>query len=146
MYKKFYVDPIWQMFSVRAMIQVALSMKVNKGVAFVAVRGKRQEIAEIKYGIVNDMFQRESRGYGDRPSNYFGVAMEKLAVMMDTGTESGHIASADLKYGESSYRGGLMTVDDDYTIYTGFSGGTEDQDVEIAKVGMKMMLTKRSDE
>ena len=83
----------------------------------------------------------DSIGEGDPGTNYFGIAMEKLAVMMGTGYRSGHFKGT-LRRGESPYRGGLIRQDGDYMVYVGFSGGTEDHDVEIAEFGMNTMFPK----
>ena len=135
-----------QIGALTAMIFKAKSLGVNKGVAFVSVQEASTNIRSLQFAIVEKTFVRnppldDSIGEGDPGTNYFGIAMEKLAVMMGTGYRSGHFEGT-LRRGESPYRGGLIRQEGDYMVYVGFSGGTEDRDVEIAKFGMEMMFPK----
>ncbi|HCQ31664.1 TPA: hypothetical protein DIU27_04780 [Candidatus Collierbacteria bacterium] len=116
------------------MIQMAKTLGVKKGVAFVSIQKQGDETGFVRYRTINNTIQRCKRNPDDRATNYFGVAMEKLAIMMATGLKSGTFK--EVKVGETPYRGGLVLVSEKYTVYVGFSGGTEDQDVEIAEQGM----------
>ena len=78
------------------------------------------------------------RGVSDTGTNYFGVAFTKLAEMLSTAENSGW-ASRPTKVGETGYRGGLIFVDEEGSKCFAFSGGTEDQDVEIAKAGAAVL-------
>ncbi len=129
-----------QKFALAVMVKKAKAMGLEKGVAFVCVRERGEGMGKVYFFVVNDVFTREPdpKIVGDLGTNYFGIAMMKLAVMMSTNGYSG--VNVTIKGGESSYRGGLIRKDDDYTTYMGFSGGTEDQDVEIATSGMIMMF------
>ena len=130
-----------------AMESVAKNRGVERGVAFILVKPKHESSGEIRFRIVNKEMVREPLGREveavEAGTNYFGVAMTKLAVMMALDVDSGSVKS-HLKKGETPYRGGLIRFIQDYVIYVGFSGGTEDQDVEIAQAGMKMLLADAS--
>jgi hypothetical protein len=130
----------WRIYAVRAMLLHAKVMGLQKGVAFVCIQKNDGEMGKINYGVVNHTIKREpvDGKKGDIGTNYFGVVMSKLAVMMSLGLDSGMSHDA-LKYGEVPYRGGLVQEIGDFKVYVGFSGGTEDQDVAIAKSGMLMM-------
>jgi len=78
----------------------------------------------------------ESKGVDDTGASYAAVAWSKVAEMLDTGRNSGTTGRRKPKKGEFGYRGGLVEVVRGLKVYIAFSGGTEDQDVEIAKAGM----------
>ncbi|EKD52720.1 MAG: hypothetical protein ACD_61C00265G0006 [uncultured bacterium] len=140
MKKEMFLTEVWQKYALRKMVVHAKSLGLNKGVAFLSVQKKGQKTFVIKFAVVNGIFQRKSRGEGDKGTNYFGIAMEKLAVMMANHKNSGYLTGDDEpKNGESRFRGGLVSDIGKYTVYVGFSGGTEDQDVEIATTGLEMM-------
>ena len=79
-------------------------------------------------------FQREpdhaNRGEGDQGTNYLAFAHGKLAEAARTGRPSG---GDEVRRGESGLLGALI----DEGVATAFSGGTTDQDVEIAEVGIR---------
>jgi len=140
MKKEMFLTEVWQKYALRKMVVHAKSLGLTKGVAFLSVQKKGQKILNVKFATVDGVFQRKSYGGDDRGTNYFGIAMGKLAVMMAYHVNSGFLAGEEApKNGESRYRGGLVIDIGKYTIYVGFSGGTEDQDVEIATTGMDMM-------
>ena len=133
-----------QVAALTAMTHTAMRLGLEKGVAFISVQKARTNIRNLQFAIVKKTFVRnapfeDSIGEGDPGTNYFGIAMEKLAAMMGTGYRSGHFEGT-LRRGESPYRGGLIRQDGDYMVYVGFSGGTQDQDVEISEFGMKMLF------
>lgn len=98
----------------------------------------------IRIASVNNTISREPDPGkdGDEGTNYLGVAMLKLAAMMATGMNSGSNIGF-VKYGETAYRGGVIRKDGIYTVYAGFSGGTEDQDVDIAQFGMELLFADK---
>lgn len=110
--------------------------------AFISVQEK-DSLGEVHFRIVNETMVRPPRydGSGDKGTNYFGVAMGKLAMMMATG-ENSSAMGGNIPVGEMPYRGGLVRFEGKYRIYVGFSGGTEDQDVEIAQMGMEVLFPK----
>ena len=115
-------------------------MGIEHGVALIFCRKRNdQGISQPKFGAVDNMF------FGFR-TNYLAIVMAKLAVSMRLGVDSGTVTTG-LLAGETHYRGGLvrfMLVDyEKWEIYTAFSGGTEDQDVEIAESGMKMLFPEK---
>lgn len=140
--EQFFEMDQWRIYAVRAMLIHARVLGLSKGVAFVCVQKDDGEMGKINYGVVGQTFKREpvAGKPGDIGTNYFGVVMSKLAVMMSHSVDSG-TSGEPLKYGEVPYRGGLVQVVGDYKVYAGFSGGTEDQDVAIAKSGMLMLTT-----
>ena len=131
----------WQVFSLRVMVKHARNLGLTKGVAFVSVQKWNKEMGGVRFMAVGKNFQREPNPSieGDKGTNYFGIAMSKLAVMMATELNSGTFKER-FKKGEVPYRGGLVRKVREYKIYTGFSGGTEDEDVEIAELGMTSLL------
>ncbi len=140
---KYYRSEYYQVAILVAMATVAQRMGINKGVAFVMVKSKRDALGNPRYIVVNEVLVREPVGREvemvDPGTNYFGAAMGKLAYMLAKGVDSG--TKDQTHKGEMPYRGGLVKEVDDDQIYIGFSGGTENQDVEIAEFGMKMLLS-----
>ena len=124
-----------------AMEKEAKIMKLPAGVAFVATQQLNGKMGEVRFLVVKNTLVRMPvvGTEGDAGTNYFGVAMMKLAVMMAYQVNSG-VMRLEVKKGEVSYRGGLMRYFGGLWIYVGFSGGTEEQDVEIAKVGLSVLL------
>ncbi len=121
------------------MIKKADEIGVKRGVAVVMVTEKLGAFGEVGSLSVNGKFERRSRGAGDPGTNYFGIAMAKLGVMMSTLMDSGTFKNS-LKRGEVPYRGGLYKKVGIYHVFIAFSGGTEDQDVEIAQAGVDYHL------
>lgn len=83
------------------------------------------------------------KGEGDTGANYLAVCLSKWAEGEDTGTDSGTTVNRVPKKGEFGYRGYVTKTSCGHTLKTSFSGGTQDQDVEIAQAGieaLEMML------
>lgn len=70
------------------------------------------------------------KGEDDNGANYLGVVMGKIAQCARTGQDS---CMENAIKGESTYRGAVVS-EDGQAIF-GFSGGTQDQDVEIVIAG-----------
>ncbi len=121
------------------MIKKAGEIGVKKGVAAIMVTESLHSFLDIWSLAVDGKTERPSRGAGDPGTNYFGIAMSKLAVMMSTFMNSGTF-KVSLKRGEVPYRGGLYKKVGIYHVFIAFSGGTEDQDVEIAQAGVDYHL------
>lgn len=80
-----------------------------------------------------------SKGEGDAGANYMAVAVSKLAEMLETKKASG-VSGRPPRKGEFGYRGGAISLHESgATLYSAFSGGNEDQDVEIAGAGIRAM-------
>lgn len=127
-----------------AMTLKAKYLGLERGVACVSIQKLGDDSGEVLFQIVNKTMVRPPRydGSGDTGTNYFGVAMGKLAMMMATGMMSGSMGGG-IPTGEMPYRGGLVRTEKNCRIFVGFSGGTEDQDTEIAIMGMKKLMGKR---
>ena len=127
-----------QVFALGAMLTKASQMGVERGVGLILVKSKGLSPAHsVMYKVLNDI-ERDpdpSRGKDDKGTNYFAVAMSKLAGMLSTGCDSGEIHFRPLKSGEVPYRGGIVIETADAFVYIAFSGGTEDEDVSIATEG-----------
>ncbi len=125
--------------SLAQMVKVAeQKMDLKKGVAFVLVKKYLANTGTINFEIVNNTLSREPSGLEDNGTNYFGIAMSKLAFMLRTNLYSGAIKTG-LRNGEVKYEGGILRFVDEFVIYTGFSGATEKQDLRIAEAGMKVI-------
>ena len=92
--------------------------------------------------VVVGRFYREAdpdKGEGDTGANYYNVAFSKLGEQLETTLPSG-TAGRPPRKGEFGYRGGEVYVLEDGTeLHATFSGGTEDQDVQIATAGMEKL-------
>lgn len=142
--KNNYLPEFTQIDALTAMTQLAKSLGMEKGVAFVSVQKLGDETSNIRITVVNKTIQRfpDPEVAGDTGTNYFAIAMAMLAVMMAAKVNSGSLGG-QLRRGEVGDRGGLIRILGEYCIYTGFFGGTGDQNVQIADLGMKMMLTAK---
>lgn len=117
----------------------ALMLGITKGVAAISIDSENGALGPIYTRAVKGHIQRGKRSEDDPATNYLGVALEKIAVMKATSMNSGVFQK--VKNGETKYRGGLVQVVGCYTVYVAFSGGTEDQDVEVAKIAMKSLCS-----
>lgn len=121
----------------RAMHQEAVILGVKKGVAFLSVWPFFSVDPRVAFRVIQTLERdRDPDSEVDLGTNYFGVAMSKLAYMLSTRTNSGS-GVRPVKYGEVAYKGGVMlTTEDGSGIYVGYSGGTEEQDLQIAIKGL----------
>lgn len=140
--KRFQLESV-QIEALKAMESYAQRIGVNKGVAFISVQKDDEYMGTLKFLVVNKVMVREPEGREveaiEAGTNYFGVAMGKLAYMMSAKNNSG--TNKQLHRGEMPYQGGLIEEIGRYFIYVGFSGGTEDQDVDISRVGMAFLFS-----
>lgn len=83
----------------------------------------------------------DTHGEKDTGTNYFGVAMSKAAFSLSSGMDSG-AKQPLLKLGEVEYRGCIILPEasSGSIVYFTFSGGTEDQDVEIDNAGLQAFV------
>ena len=88
--------------------------------------------------IVGRAERKPNRGPEDAGTNYLAVSFSKVAEMFVTGADSGH-AGREPRTGEFGYRGGVISPGETW-LYPSFSGGTQDEDVEIARAGMASLL------
>ena len=116
----------------------ALELGITKGVAAISIDELGAEFGHIYTRAVNDQIQRRKRSEDDPATNYLGVVLEKIAVMKATFFNSGTFKS--VKNGETKYKGGLVVTVGRFAVYVAFSGGTEEQDVEIARVGLTVLV------
>jgi hypothetical protein len=133
--------------SLEAMHSEAVQIGLRKGVAFVVVWPFFSATPRVAFTIVQTI-SRESDPdkEGDSGTNYFGIAMSKLAYMLSTREDSGSKVR-EIRNGEVSYRGGLtVTTQEGTSIYAGYSGGTEDQDVQIAIKGLNTIIQLAEEE
>ena len=75
------------------------------------------------------------RGDDDTGTNYFAVVMAKIAEMLSTLRHSGHSGRLPKK-GEVGWPGGLIHIRDNVIYCFAFSGGSGDEDIEVAVAGM----------
>jgi hypothetical protein len=76
----------------------------------------------------------------DSKSNLLAIANSKASEMADTHIDSGS-GSRSPKAGEFGYKGGITKKVSSGYIIAVFSGGSGEQDVEIAKAGMDYLIT-----
>ncbi len=127
--------------SLEVMHAEAVEMGLDKGVAFLASWPFFVTSPRVAFTIVGSLERDpDPDEEADIGTNYFGVAMSKLAYMLSTRQDSGS-QDRPIKFGEVSYRGGLrVTTEEGSGIYVGYSGGTEDQDVQIASKGLSTLI------
>lgn len=117
------------------MVEKAVSIGVHAGVSMITISHK--DIPDYKFtqSLINNT---EVRVNVPQKSdvNFAGVASAKAAQMQRTGKPSG---KDDEFIGEVPYRGGMLFEKNGYSVLVAYSGGTEDQDVEIAKYGIEIM-------
>lgn len=77
------------------------------------------------------------RGPDDTGTNYIATACSKLAEMLDTYKNSGTMEGRRPKKGELGYKGGIVREYNDLLIFVVFSGGTPEEDLNIARLGLQ---------
>lgn len=121
-----------------AMARKAAAMNVS-GVAGVMVVTdfSPNSLQNIKFQPVK-RYHREpdpkGRGEDDIGTNYGAVVSAKIWQVFRTGEPSGKAQAAG---GENQWRGALLLRTKFGTVICGFSGGTQQQDVEIADAGVQ---------
>ncbi len=119
----------------------AVEIGLKKGVAFLATWPFFVTSPRVAFIVVGSL-ERDPipDKEGDIGTNYFGIAMSKLAYMLSTHENSGS-QTRPPKNGEVPDRGGLVVITKENSgIYVGYSGGTEDQDVQIANKGLSTLV------
>jgi hypothetical protein len=76
----------------------------------------------------------------DAKSNFLAIANSKAAEMAETHKDSGS-GIRDPKSGEFGYKGGVTIKVTSGYIMAVFSGGSGEQDVEVAKAGLDYLVT-----
>lgn len=118
----------------------ATRLGIRKGVGLVLVQLVWEDKPTVHFTIVERMERDPNpEREGDTGTNYLAVAMAKLSEMLSTHTNSGS-KIRPVKFGEVGYRGGLFRRVGNTIVCTAFSGGTEDQDVQIAQKGLENLL------
>ncbi len=127
--------------SLKTMHKEAVEMGLRRGVAFLFVWPFFDTYPRVAFTIVGSLERGPNPDKeGDLGTNYFGVAMSKLAYMLSTREDSGS-QTRPIKNGEVSYKGGLiLTTEEGSCIFVGYSGGTEDQDLQIALRGQDTLV------
>src|SRR3989344_7927568 len=109
--------------SVEVMGREADALGLQKGVSFICVYPYFAQFPRIFFA-VNGSLEREPDPdrEGDLGTNYFAVAMSKLAYMLATRTNSGS-GVRPIRNGEVDYKGGLIiTTKKGSLIAAGYSG------------------------
>ncbi|MCK4827487.1 hypothetical protein KA005_67785 [bacterium] len=124
-----------------AMLQKAMRLGLTKGVAVIALEAHGLASPELIEWMDLNVFERspDPDKSQDKGSNYLGIALEKYAKMRSTRCPSGPIPRP-ARVGENDWLGGIVVTLEDGRIYLGYSGGTEEQDVEIALAGREAIL------
>jgi hypothetical protein len=125
--------------ALEVMCAYAQEMGIERGVAAIVLTEYDGLCHQINFAILNRLDRnpnREKYGEDDTGTNYLGVALAKIASMMSTGLYSGW-DNRPPKLGEVSYRGGLTLGTTEGNLFVAFSGGTEDQDVQLARAGLR---------
>lgn len=127
--------------SLEAMHNEAVALGLKKGVSFLCFRSFFEHAPRVAFIITGSLERDPIPGEkGDVGTNYFGIAMSKLAFMLSTDTNSGS-GVRPLKDGEIAYKGGLIIITEEGSlILAGYSGGSEDQDLQIARKGMSTYI------
>jgi len=68
-------------------------------------------------------------------ATYWGIAMSKIAEMLETSKSSGTIEGRNPRKGEFGYKGGITWERNGLRAYLAFSGGTEDEDLLVVEAG-----------
>jgi hypothetical protein len=105
------------------------SQKISiKGVAIVAyIPGERSESWISKMKVVGNLTHDKA--------NLLAIACTKAAEMADTHLDSGS-GVREIYSGELGYKGGLIKKVNSGYILAVFSGGSGEQDLEVAKIGL----------
>jgi hypothetical protein len=77
----------------------------------------------------------------DGKNNLLGIAYTKASEMADTHLDSGS-GIRPVYSGELGYKGGLIKKVKSGYVLAVFSGGSSDQDLEVAKIGLDWLLKK----
>ncbi len=72
-------------------------------------------------------------------ASYWAIAMSKIAEMLETNKPSGTIKGRSPRKGEFGYKGGISWRRNNLKIFIAFSGGTQEQDLQIAEAGKMAM-------
>ena len=103
-----------------------------KGVAIVAfIPGDATESWISKMKVVGNLTHDKA--------NLLGIASTKAAEMADTHRDSGS-GVREIYSGELGYKGGLIKKVNSGYILAVFSGGSSDQDLEVAKIGLDWLI------
>lgn len=126
--------------TLKAMLARAQTLGVTRGVAALCLH----EIGDKHHRIVwavNGEIERDPdpTRENDTGSNYLAIVLAKIAQMESTHQDSGTQERA-AKFGEAPYRGGVQTKYPTGWFFAAYSGGTEDQDVEIAAAGKAVVF------
>jgi len=115
-----------------ALIEQAAQKISIKGVAIVAfIPGDVTESWTSKMKVVGNLTNDKA--------NLLGIASTKAAEMADTHLDSGS-KIREIYSGELGYKGGLIRKVKSGYILAVFSGGSSEQDLEVAKIGLDWLF------
>ena len=115
-----------------ALIEQAAQKISIKGVAIVAfIPGEMTDSWTSKMKVVGHLTNNKD--------NLLGIASAKAAEMADTRKDSGS-GVREIYSGELGYKGGLIKKVKSGYILAVFSGGSSEQDLEVAKIGLDWLL------
>ncbi len=115
-----------------ALIEEAAQKLSIKGVTIVAfIPGDATESWISKMKVVGNLTSNKA--------NLLGIASTKAAEMADTHLDSGS-GIREIYSGELGYKGGLIKKVNSGYILAVFSGGSGEQDLEVAKIGLDYLL------
>jgi len=114
-----------------SLIEAAAQKLSIKGVAVVAyMPGERTETWISKMKVVGNLTSGKA--------NLLGIANTKASEMADTHLDSGS-KIREIYNGELGYQGGLIKKVKSGYILAVFSGGSGEQDLEVAKIGLEWL-------
>jgi hypothetical protein len=115
-----------------ALIEQAAQKLSIKGVAIIAfIPGHVTESWTSKMNVVGNLTTESA--------NLLGIASTKASEMADTHLDSGSGVRKILS-GELGYKGGLIKKVNSGYILAVFSGGSSEQDLEVAKIGLDWLI------
>lgn len=124
------------------MIEQANAIGVTVGVAQITIIHNIEPLKQFTLTATNTKGRTLKRENvpGKANVNYAAVVAAKIAQMRRTDKSSG---ADDGFIGEVPYKGGIRGVshNGNFTVYVAYSGGTEDEDVMIAKPGLVGVIT-----
>lgn len=136
--------PVIEERALDAMIAIARELGLKKGVATILILKDGADLARVAFQSINGIGSIErdpdpARGGSDTGTNYLAMALGKIAEMVSTHTDSGTMPRP-AKRGEPGVGGGRTTRVMGGYVYAAYSGGTTEQDDQIAAVGMEVLL------
>ena len=121
--------------TLKIMQEKASSIDVDVGVAMITVSHVGITDYKLTLSLINNTEVRVNVPQ-KTDVNFTGVVSAKISQMQRTLKSSGN---DDGFIGEVPYKGGMFFRKSGYDVFVAYSGGTEDEDVEITKHGIEVM-------